>query len=244
MTNRFPFGNHAWLEVQAPYQPTTRWVLDATTAIPDASNNCYPEVGTRSRPEYATAHTDAAADPSRKYTGNTTDKVKGLPTSNGNCCMLLMLARAQITNFMIDTNFDWYIDTPGQNKYGRIGVLDASGVTPPIYLPLILSASLPDNLVSEMEMLLAKGTNPTPTTAGFNDSAIANGSLLPVVTGSESSLSLQNHETRVAEGVTVLHMIFTEAKYSETQKAKLFVEVCIYPVISFHVASKTNRNHS
>lgn len=110
-------------------------------------------------------------------------------------------------------------------------------------LPLILSASLPDILVSEMEILLAKGTNPTPPSLGFNDPVIADDSLLPVIAGSESNLGLQNRDTIVAEGITVLRMTFTGAKYSESQSAKLSVEVCMHHTLSFNKASETDHKH-
>jgi hypothetical protein len=95
MTGRWPFGNHAWIEVQVPFQPGTRWVLDSTTAIPGAFNNCSPEMGTRTRPQYASDHTDAAADPAKKYTGNTVNRLKGVSISVGNCCMTTTRSRVQ-----------------------------------------------------------------------------------------------------------------------------------------------------
>lgn len=87
MTGRKPFGNHAWIEIQAPLQPETRWVLDATTAIPTSGNDSSPEIGLRTRPEYATAHIDATADPTGVSTGNTNAAIRNSKLSTGNCCM-------------------------------------------------------------------------------------------------------------------------------------------------------------
>lgn len=75
------------IDVQNNELLKSRWVLDATTATPGASNKCFPEMGSRTRPQYAADHTDAAAGPAKKYTGNTINRLKGVPNSFGNCCM-------------------------------------------------------------------------------------------------------------------------------------------------------------
>ena len=88
---------------------------------------------------------------------------------------------------------------------------------------------LPPPLISEIELLLQKGQNPVQPEPGFNESAVADGALVPVIRGTQSYLVHQKEETHLAEGVTVLRNFLDGARYTETEQARLTVEVCIRP---------------
>lgn len=84
-TGRWTFRNHAWVEVlNDPYNINYRTVLDATTAVTNGAH-VWPDNGSRSRGAYATAHIDAAADPTGGSTGDLVDRVFPEP-STGDCC--------------------------------------------------------------------------------------------------------------------------------------------------------------
>lgn len=106
-----------------------------------------------------------------------------------------------------------------------MGVVDAKGTRPPRPLKLTLHSGLPYDMKEAIKSLLAKGRNFDSPSMGFNDSTVANDSLIPVIVGPESTMALRSRETLVSEEITVLRMTFSGARYSATREARLHFEV-------------------
>lgn len=87
--------------------------------------------------------------------------------------------------------------------------------------------SIPPTLISDIEILLQKGENPVQPNPGFNDSLIAEGALIPIIQGIHSHLTSEKEDVKLAEDVTILTHFLTGAKYTETEQAKLILEVCL-----------------
>ncbi|KAK0105141.1 hypothetical protein ONS95_004460 [Cadophora gregata] len=210
---RQPFGNHAWVEVlHDPDNTNYRTVLDATTAVATGAY-AWPDNGSRSRVQYATAHIDAAADPTGGKTGNLVDR-KVVGPSTGDCY----------------TNYSYYTSstTYPVGALGRIGVFNASGITPPTLLEHLSSVPQVDKIMSEIEMLLSKGQNPANTISMFNAASMKSDQLVELITRDSSVLKFSNYQVRVAEGVTVLRIMFDGAPYTGAISAVVAIEIHVF----------------
>lgn len=134
----------------------------------------------------------------------------------------------------IDTNNDYY-QTSNQfpGELCRIGVWNADGVDPPVLLESMLSGSLPRSLASEIEMLLAKGKNPTNADPGFIDSILASNQVVPLIVDARDRSALHHEEVKLTEGLTVLRMTFSGAAYADGHSANLEIEVSQPDTIHF-----------
>ncbi|KAG4441287.1 hypothetical protein IFR05_003215 [Cadophora sp. M221] len=212
-TGRQPFSNHAWVEVlNDPYNINYRTVLDATTAATNGAR-VWPDNGSRSRAAYATAHIDAAADPTGRRTGDLNNKVLPGP-STGDCF----------------TNYSYYTEstTYPAGALGRIGVFNASGINPPQLLEHLSKVLGTDKTMSEIEILLLKGQNPANAISWFNGASMKNDKLVEVIAGDSNLLKHIDYQVKVAEGTSVLTIRFDGAPYSETISAVLEVGILVF----------------
>ncbi|KAL5321066.1 hypothetical protein ACEPPN_011876 [Leptodophora sp. 'Broadleaf-Isolate-01'] len=212
-TGRWTFRNHAWVEVlNDPYNINYRTVLDATTAVTNGAH-VWPDNGSRSRGAYATAHIDAAADPTGGSTGDLVDRVFPEP-STGDCF----------------TNYSYYTEsaTYPAGALGRIGVFNASGITPPQLLEHLSKVLAADKTMSEIEILLSKGQNPVNAISLFNGASMRSDKLVEVIAGDSSVLKHINYQVKVAKGTAVLTIRFDGAPYSETVSAVLACEIHVF----------------
>ncbi|MCJ1393731.1 hypothetical protein MMC18_006607 [Xylographa bjoerkii] len=191
---RSPFGNHAWVEVTLD-DPMHRGVLDTTLAVPPG-----PDVGTRTRNQYAVDHIDYPADPTGAKTGNLVNVLTAGGTG-GNC----------YTN----NEFSLPFTVGGAPAAGiaRVGVYSINDINPmkPLSRTTTVPFPAPPPIQAEIEAVITRGTNPDLPDRVINDATLDEASLLPLVIG-ETSLQQSKSDLKISAGATRLQLRLRESQ--------------------------------
>jgi hypothetical protein len=109
---------------------------------------------------------------------------------------------------------------------------------PPIHLNTIMA--IPAVRRSDLEAVIERGTNPHPPEKAFNNGALTDGALIPLVTGTNHDIEHVNSSVTLTSGICRLKMMFANVPYTDAECGRLFLKIEVFDDYKSPVSAFTN----